>query len=111
MRGLRHREQFDEAIKDRGVTIKGKRRPFTELRNDIYNVQLDGLGLDEIRDHQVRAAAMLYRQQAATHGFQGSPMPFPPKPPRGPATDPSHGVKVDAHMAQQDKAPRAALVL
>lgn len=79
MRGLRHRESFDEAIKDRGVTIKGKRRPFTELRNDIWNTQLDGLSLDEIRDHQVRAAAMLCKAQAGTHGFQGSPMPFPPR--------------------------------
>ena len=102
MRGLRHREQFEEAIKDPGVSIKGRRRPFTELRRDIYNTQLDGISLDEIREHQIRAAAMLFRARAATHGFQGGDMPFTPKPPKGPATDPSHSAKVDAHQAQQE---------
>ena len=103
MRGLQHREQFNEVIKDKGVTIKGRRRPFTELRNDIFNTQMDGLSLDEVRDFQVRAAAMHFKAQAATHGFQGgSPMPFTPKQPRDPAVDPQHGAKVDAREAQQD---------
>jgi hypothetical protein len=84
-RGLHHRTQFNEAIGNKGQSFHAKRRPFTELRNDIHNTQLDGISIDQIRDHMQRAQILDYKTRAMASGMYMGGASFPKKPPRDPA--------------------------
>jgi hypothetical protein len=84
-RGLHHRTQFNEALGDKGQSFSAKRRPFTELRNDIHNTQLDGISLDQIRDHMERARVIDYKTKAMASGMYMGEASFPKRPQRGPS--------------------------